>query len=179
MSSSAFTLREIVRFHAVIGLFGALIGFIGYGAIVAWLPAGTLPQTGTHTVAPTWNDLLHILGNNALFFLMVSVLPIVNSVIFVPQFVSIGGHAHAIAHLPASAQFDLLYRHTAFEIVALLVSIWVSYRLLFAIRAYLRDPAADRASLGRALRPLAVAYPLVLALTLVGALLEGNAVVHV
>ena len=179
MTTPSLALREIIRFHLVIGLFAAILGWAGLGAFIALLPAGTLSEAAPVTVAPGTDDLLHILGNNAGFFSLVCVLPIVNFLIFVPQFVFVGSHAHAIADLPAGAQFDLLYRHTALEIVALVLAIAVSYQLLFAVRAYLDAPGADRGVLLHRLRPALLTYPVILALTLVGALLEGNAVVHV
>lgn len=173
------TVREILSFHLVVALFAGILGWVGHGAVLALVPAGSLAGTsGPIAVTPTVDDLLHILVNNACFFVLVSVLPIVNFVMFVPQFLSVGSHAHAIADLPLLEQFELLYRHTALEVVALLLSIVASYRLLLAVQEYLAQEGRNRSTLVACVRRTARLYPVILALTGVGALLEGTAHVH-
>ena len=72
----------------------------------------------------------------------------------------------------------MLYRHSIFEVIALLLAIALSYAALFSAAAFLRSATDDRALLVRRFRVIALGYIPIVLLTLAGALLEGTAVVH-
>lgn len=171
---------EVVRLHLVLALLLFIVGWAGQGALQGFLPSlGGDAGGDAVTVASTAEETAHILRNNTLFFLLVSVMPVVNVVLFAPQFLMVGSHGHTLAGMPASAQWELLYRHTALETVALMLSIAVSYLFFFAVRAYSLSPDGDKHLLAARIRRATALYPVILAVTLVAALLEGSAVVHV
>lgn len=174
--------REIVGAYAVLGLLLLWIGYAVQGFATGLLPEGFLPGSGSLDAArvdPTLAEGVRILLNNLLFFALVSVFPIINIVLFAPQFLMLGGNVHTISGMSFADQTTILFRHTIWEIAALLVSVAVSYLFLFALREYLSDSGADRGLLVRRIRTAAWGYPIIVALALVGAILEGSAVVHV
>lgn len=173
-------LAEIGRFYVALALLAAMVGFVAQD----WLSRtmfGAGDASGASSpiqVASDASETWFIFGNNLAFFGLVSVLPVVNLAMVVVQFLSLGRLAHTVRDLPVEAQVNLLYRHTVFEVVALGVAVTISYLAFFAVRDYADDSARDtRALLGR-LGVAARLYLVVLACTLVGALLEGGAVVH-
>ena len=165
---------EIVRAYVVGAL---LLGWVGYAAH-GWLPAELTSGTARGSVAPTMAEGMWILGNNLGFFILVSLLPVINVLLVAPQFLSFGGNAFLIQELSFADRVALLYRHSIWEVAALLIAVAMSYALLFAMREYLDRATSDTSVLKVRLRLIAWGYPLILTLTVVGALLEGNAVVH-
>lgn len=171
------TVAEILRFHVVLAFFVLVIGYVTHGAVSGALTP-TMPTAPGGAVTSTSAETWYILGNNALFFLLVSLLPVVNIAFFVPQFFNVGGYIQLMSDLPFAAQFDMLYRHTALEVVALFVAMAISYSYLFALRDFTRAALPDKALLVRRLRTAALGYPIIMLFTVVGALLEGAAVVQ-
>ncbi|MBK8461291.1 MAG: hypothetical protein WAS07_01325 [Micropruina sp.] len=145
---------------------------------MSWLPGGT-QLSGSVQVSTGWDDLVHILLNNSGFFVLVSLLPGLNSVIVGPTLFILGTTAHQIRLLPWTAQFDVLYRHTAFELVALFLAVRISYIGYFAIREFVGSGSPDKTDLVARLRGLLPLYGVMLLCTVIGAILEGNVRVHV
>ncbi len=170
-------LVEVLRFHVALAVLSFAVGYMVPGALASPIPgiSGANPAA-LEVSAPHATGM--ILANNLGFFLLVSLLPVLNVVTYCVQFFTIGALAQQIHQLPLQAQVDLLYRHTAFEIAALLLSLLVSYAFVLAAHEYVNQPVSDRALLGRRLLAGVRLYPLIFVLTLVGALLEGSAVVH-
>lgn len=176
----ARNLAEIGRFYAALAVLAVIAGYIAQDVLVRTLFHGTdhaasAPVRLASDSSETW----FILGNNLAFFLVVSLLPVVNILMVIVQFASLGGLAFTIRDLPVDAQVDLLYRHTIFEVAALSVAVAISYLAFFAIKDYADSATRDTQGLLRRLRVAARLYLVVLVCTIVGALLEGSAVVHV
>lgn len=167
---------EVMAFHVVCAAFLLIVGYVSHSSLLSALGVETTPATGE--LASTAGETWFIVRNNGLFFLAVSLLPVLNLALFAPQFFNLGGYIYLIQGVPPSAQFDMLYRHTILEVMSLLVAVWVSYTLLFAIMDFTRSATADRALLRRRIKTAACGYPIIILLTVAGALLEGGAVVH-
>lgn len=180
--SPVSTLGEVMKAHVALAAFTFVVGLaLVHLAAVELVPGlSTLLQgNGTIQISSDHREFAFILRTNLLFFLLVSVLPVVNLLLVLPQFFMLGVTTGAMLNLPFNSQFDLLYRHASLEAVALLVSVALSYRMLFALRRFTDSPQRDLPVLGRDLRRLLPGYLLILAITLVAAILEGTAVVGV
>ncbi|MCB0910784.1 MAG: hypothetical protein KDB60_04110 [Propionibacteriaceae bacterium] len=170
-------LAEIGRGYVALAALASIAGFIAQDVLARTLfrdAGASAPIEIASSAGETW----FILGNNLAFFALVSVLPVVNILMVVVQFLSLGRLAFTVQELPLDAQVNLLYRHTVFEVVALGAAVAISYLALFAIRDYANSEVRDTRGLLRRLGFAARLYVLVLACTVVGALLEGGAVVH-
>lgn len=179
-------LGEIVRFHLVLAAF---LGGIGY--LVSVMVAGQVAELGSatggllgegpvgSTIASTGAETWGIATHNLAFFALVSILPVANIALVAPQFLALGSHAYVIKDLSWTIQVEMLYRHTVFEIFALMISVAISYLFLFAVRDFVVRTSLDRTRLRQELMRAARLYPAVVALTLLGAFLEGGAVVHI
>lgn len=169
---------EVVRGYLAVGACLFVLGFVAQGALQQLLPAGSAVG-GSVDVTGSLPDLLHILRSNVGFFIMVSLLPVLNSVVVGQQLFTLGATAHQIHQLPLATQFDLLYRHTALEMIALFMAVRISYVFFFTIREYLRSDGSSKATLAARLKSTIPLYLVVVLCTVVGALLEGTANVHV
>jgi hypothetical protein len=120
-----------------------------------------------------------IFFHNITFFIIVSLLPLIGSLIYAAQFFVLGGMVFAIHQERFGAQVVMLYRHAALESIAIILAVTISYMLLYAVKAY--NESADergRSELVRTLASTLSLYAVIVALTFAGALLEGSAVVH-
>ena len=172
------TVAELVTAHAAAGMVAAWLGFTAHELLVRYVPHLAESSSGPATVASTPVETAAIFGNNLVFFTLVAVLPVVNVALFLPQWFGIGTNAATISALAPQDQITLLYRHSIFEVIALLLAIALSYAALFSAAAFLRSATDDRALLVRRFRVIALGYIPIVLLTLAGALLEGTAVVH-
>ena len=114
-----------------------------------------------------------IFWNNITFFSIVSILPILNFLYFIIKFFNMGTYMYQVNELSFLQTFTLLYRHSIFEVIALILSIYISYALLQISNSYLND--FDRHfPYRKKFKQIAIVYIIVILLTLVGAFLEGN-----
>ncbi|MDQ0231655.1 stage II sporulation protein M [Metabacillus malikii] len=172
-------LREIISFHFVIAVFFTILGYISYSLLV---------ENNIMEINLLINDYQNVMSekekagfmmifiNNITFFSLVCVLPILNFIYLSVQFFNIGTYIYQIKSLAFLQQFTLLYRHSIFEILALMIAIYISYSLIQMSNTYLKSTDIDFPYRKR-FKQLAFAYVVILVLTFVGALLEGN--VHV
>jgi len=172
-------LREIMQFHLCVALFLGIVGFFLQDRLASLLELSPTSALGPVELSSTTSELWFILSRNLVFFLVVSILPFIGSILAGIQFISLGSLVFTIQNQPARAQIDILYRHTIFEILALSASVIISYVLFFAIRDYMRaSEAQGRKLLALDLKCLIPLYAVMIASTISGALLEGLAVVH-
>ena len=73
--------------------------------------------------------------------------------------------------LPMEVQSNLLYRHAIFEIVALSVSVYISYEIYRELYDYLHNSIKPSK---KTYMKIILTYVIVVVLTLVGACLEGT-----
>lgn len=173
-------LGEVGRGYIALAALAAIIGFAAQeflAGLLTAVPTGGNPST--FRVASDWTETWFIFANNAAFFLLVSLLPVVNLAMVAVQFFSLGRLVFLVRELPTDSQVGLLYRHTVFEIVALGAAVAISYLWLFAVREFSDSPERDVRRLGSTLRTAAWLYVPVIACALIGALLEGGAVVQI
>lgn len=169
-------LKEIVSFHVVFAIFFGILGYISFSLLADnnVLEIKALINDYDHVVAEQEKaGIIMIFLNNISFFSIVCVLPLINIIYLIVQFFNIGTYIYQIQELDLLQQFNLLYRHSIFEIVALIISIYISYSLLQMANTYLKS-TVDDFPYRRKFKKVAIAYVLILILTLVGALLEGN-----
>jgi len=170
-------LAEVSRAYAAVGVCLFTLGAVTQAALATALAADARPA-GSVQVSSSIADVPHILGANLVFFLVVSLLPILNSVMVGQQLFVLGMLAYQIHGLPAAVQIDLLYRHTAFEVVALFAAVRISYIAYFGMRDYISREAQSRRDLAVRLRSVLPLYALIAVVTVIGALLEGHVYVH-
>lgn len=176
------TIPEIMRAHVSLSAFVFVLGLVLVHLATTELVPGLqemLRGNGSILIASDHHEFLFILKTNLLFFLLVSVLPVVNLLMALPQFFLLGVTTGAMLDLPWQTQVDLLYRHASLEAVALLVAVAMSYRLLFVLRRFSDAPVRDVRALMRDLRGLLPGYGIIVAITVSAAILEGSAVVGV
>lgn len=90
---------------------------------------------------------------------------------YATQFLAIGNNIFQIHTLPMEVQSNLLYRHAIFEIVALSVSVYISYEIYRALYDYLHNSIKPSK---KTYMKIILTYVIVVVLTLVGACLEGT-----
>lgn len=169
---------EILRLHVVTIFVVACFGYVGFDLIQPLLERNG-SHAGVVNITAQSGDFSHILGNNLFFFTLVSLMPVINSLLIIPQFLMFGVHARAVANLPAESQFIILYRHSILEVCALLLSISISYYLLFGCREYMLEDSDSRGKLRAQLLALLRVYGVVVVITLLGAMLEGSVGVRI
>lgn len=170
---------EILRLYAVIIFILVYFGYAGFNYIQLLLE-NSGNSSGKVSVTAQSGDFFLILGNNLFFFTLVSLTPVINLLLIVPQFLMFGVHARVVIDLPIESQFIILYRHSVLEFCALIVSVLISYYLLFGCREYMHERSDDSGGKLRArFLVLLRIYGMVVVLTVLGALLEGSIGVHV
>lgn len=153
MLTSAEKTWETVRFYVVTGLFIGFVGYITRGAISSALSHTISPgPAGSITVATNAGNIENILINNLIILLIVSVLPVINFVIFAVQGTLFSLTVSSISRLAPEQQFLLFYRHAVFEVFGLIIAVAISYRWLFLVRSYLNSSAPPRRQLSPQLR---------------------------
>jgi hypothetical protein len=169
-------LKEIISFHIVIAIFFVIIGYISFSLLADnnILEIKVLIHDYKDVVAEQEKaGVVMIFLNNITFFSLVSFLPILNVIFLIVQFFNMGTYIYQIKDLSFLQQFTLLYRHSILEILALVISVYISYSLLKISNTYLNHSVYDFPYQKR-FKQIALAYGVVLILTLMGALLEGN-----
>ena len=114
--------------------------------------------------------------HNLSFFMLMSVLPFINIIFFIFQFISLGSNINIASTLPFNTQFTILYRHLFFEVIALFTAIYISYIYYNLSKNILKDKYINWKN---ELLFLGLLYNLIIICTLIGAVLEGNANVKI
>lgn len=169
-------LKEIISFHFVIAVFFGCIGYILYSLLVEHniIEINVLINDNSHFGAEKEKaGVLMIFLNNLAFFSFVCCLPILNIIYFIVQFFYMGTYIHQIESLNLLQQFTLLYRHSILEIIALFIAVYISYSLLKMSLIFLKSEKHNFFYREK-FKQIGVAYLLIVVLTLLGALLEGN-----
>lgn len=157
------TPREIVLIYLGFALFFSLIGFI-YADI-------TSESIGVNLSGIEAPGIWFIFSNNIVFFSLVCVLPFVNFILYSAQFLGIGNNVFQIQSLPIEIQTTLLYRHAIFEVIALLMSIYISYEIYSIAHEYLHNSIKVTR---KTFVKIFLTYAILVVLTLIGAYLEGT-----
>lgn len=157
------TPKEITLIYLLFALFFSLVGFV-------------YADTTSESINFDFNGLEapgigFIFANNIGFFSLVCILPFLNFIMYAIQFLAIGNNVFQIQALPFEIQANLLYRHALFEVMALSISIYVSYEIYNALYDYLHNSIkAGRKTYVK----IILSYVIIIILTLVGACLEGT-----
>lgn len=166
--------REIMKIHMQIALCFLIVGFVVQSIIQSTL---NLEQyfvaSKMVTINLTMHDLWNIFFNNILLFILISLTPIANSILFAVQFFMLGSLLKTAQLLSLDQQLTLLFRHTCFEILALFIAIYISYYLLLAILKYIKDIISLKDIKFIALK-ITYYYCIIIACTFLGALLEAS-----
>lgn len=115
--------------------------------------------------------IAYFFKNNVLFFLLVSLTPFVNVILFVLQFINLGTTIQSIMNLSFENQFIFLYRHLFFEVIALFTAIIISYKLFGYGKDLLNDRKVDW---NKRCKKILILYMILVISTLLGAILEGT-----
>lgn len=157
------TSKEIILIYLVFALFFSLIGYI-----YADTTSESVEFDFSGIEAP---GIGFIFANNIGFFSLVCILPFFNFAMYATQFLAIGNNVFQIHTLPMEIQSNLLYRHAVFEVIALSVSVYISYEIYTALYDYLHSSIKPGK---RACVKIIISYAIVAVLTLIGACLEGT-----
>jgi hypothetical protein len=172
---------DLLAGHVTLGGFFSAIGFVGAGALADSLPQGLVDailEPSPFSVSLNGQEMWGILRHNLLFFLVVSLLPVVNAVFFAIQCVLLGVYAFLIANLSLAMQVEMFYRHAVFEVAALVLAVGISYTWLLAVNHFISAQVRDIPGLLGELRPVVLWAALLVAFVVLGALLEGSASVQ-
>ncbi len=173
LAAPSLDLSEVTLFHAALAVIMTALGYLAWGAISTRLGADLNTETAPIQISAGAGEGWWIFGVNLTFFTIVALLPFINLLLVIPQFLNLGQMASAMGSLSLADQFMLVYRHTIFEIAALIISVRISYLLFSMIRGY-----GNRALVSGSLSRVARLYLAVIVLTAIGALLEGTSFVH-
>lgn len=174
--NNRFRLNEIVFFYIVCSIACFIVGYMLFDIAEFY---HLLDQEVQLDAAQQINAVSStmLFKNNFLFFLTASIMPVINLLLVFIQFFHLGTFAYSIRELSAASQFQMLYRHTAFEIVGLMLAVSISYRLLFMGAAFTKNRSVPQNYYKNGFKKIAAAYAVMAVVTVIGALLEGN--VHV
>jgi len=173
--------REIMVAHLALAVFCSIVGYWAGAWIADKLASsamGSVQQVGPIAISSSSLQMWGIFIHNIIFFLVVSLFPIVNSLVIAFQFLIIGAAAALIAEQPFSIQMTMLYRHTFLEIIALLITACISYVFLFSTRDFTKASVRNVREFANRLLLTIPLYGVIVVMTLAGAILEGSAVVH-
>jgi len=174
IKNNRFRLMEIMFFNIILSMFAFIIGYAAFDILFNNqildfdVDADALSQ-----ISNTTSDMFF--KNNFLFFLAISFLPIINTIFLFLQFFRLGNYAFSIKSMTINEQFVLLYRHTIFEVFALILSVYISYRILFMVNAFTQNHTVDKKYYKKSFIKISTSIFLVFLSTLIGAILEGNA----
>lgn len=157
------TSRDITLIYLLFSLFFAFAGYL-----YADLTSASVSFDFSGIEAP---GIGPIFANNIAFFSLICVTPFLNFAMSAFQFVAIGHNIFQIRELTFGLQAVLLYRHAVFEVIALMISVYISYEIYRILRDYLHKSIKPERK--RWLRIL-ICYAAVALLTLLGACLEGT-----
>lgn len=162
-------IKDICVFHFVSGCFLLLMGYIICAAlnIEVEYQKNIIENAGFSA----------IFLNNIVFFTLICILPFVGYAIGGYQFLTLGTYIYLCKDMTFVQQFNILYRHAIFEIIAILLSAYISYSLYNLIKRYIKSIKKGDKSYSIEFRKIAFVYFVVVVSTAVGALLEGY--VHV
>lgn len=165
-------------FYNIISLFGLLLGYIIYDLLTQYNIIEASEIFNSSVVTENAGFLM-IFKNNLLFFSLICIMPILNVMFTIIQFFNLGALVYMVKGISIESQIRLLYRHTIFEIIALLFSVYISYIVLLVGREYIKDKNISKAYYFNKIKHISLIYLIVVILSCIGALLEGNVIVPV
>lgn len=171
-------LKEVMIFYCIISLFGLFLGYIIYDLGRQFNIIEVNQLFDSSILKETAGSSL-IFKNNLLFFSVICIMPIVNIMIVIVQFFNLGSFIYICKGLSIELQFILLYRHTFFEIIAVFISVYISYLILLNGREYIEALNMVKGYYFKKVKYIGLLYLLVVILTCIGAVLEGNVIVPV
>jgi len=115
---------------------------------------------------------MFFLKHNITFFLLMSVLPVINVAIMIIQIIITGLDIGFIQEFSFNTQFIFLYRHLFFEFIALIVAVSLGNKFLMAINMVIAKEEIKKRKL---LFEVAISYALIIICTVIAAALEGSA----
>lgn len=163
--------KDVIYFHIVIALFFLILSVYSSNFIFDKVSKGDFFNNSTLILNNKNPGMLFFFKNNISFFLLVSIVPFFNCILFILQFISLGISIQSILHLPLKYQFVFLYRHLFFEIIALFTAIIISYKLFQYSKYLLNDKNVDWKKKGK---KIVILYLILIISTLIGAILEGT-----
>jgi len=110
--------------------------------------------------------------HNIMFFLVLTILPIVNVVIMMLQIIVTGIDIGFIQDLSFDVQFMLLYRHLFFEFIALILAVSLGNKFLQNMNMVIVKQEINKRKL---LFEVATYYSAIIICTIIAATLEGSA----
>lgn len=161
--------KEILYFSLISAFFLIILGYCTGGLI-----SGGVNSNLTLSINYSQDNpgIMFFFLNNIKFFISISFLPFINLYFYIIQFISIGINISEIISLPFKFQFYILYRHLFFEVIAIMISIILSYRYIIDAKKLLNDIKIDWKKEGKM---VAGAYLFILICTIIAAVLEGTA----
>lgn len=172
---------EYQKFYLVMSIFMLILG---YQIMVFMNRNGYLSSGGSTNIEKLSNffagseyrfnstGVLMIFLNNIKFFLLVSILPFVNFFVVLVQFFNVGIYIFNMRDVSILGQFNILYRHLIFEILALLIAVKLSYYIYGSLKKFIDFDTPINWK--RFIKRLVFCYLSIVILTLCGALLEGS-----
>lgn len=115
-----------------------------------------------------------LLKNNLSFFLIISILPIINILFVITQFGKLGVLVFNCKDMSFNMSFLILYRHTFFEIIALFIAIYISCNIFVYGKKYIDTEKSDEDSYKNILIRIGISYLVMAIITIIGAYLEGH-----
>ncbi|MDK8691689.1 hypothetical protein ACMZ78_05075 [Gardnerella swidsinskii] len=168
-------IKDILRVHILCAIALIIFGFFMQKMLNSYLSLNSyFFNNNLVKITVTNNELVKIFCNNICLFSLVAITPVVNAIFFIFQFFVMGSVIYTIQHLSIQQQFILLFRHSIFEVLALLLSIYISYRLLILANDYTIDKITTNET-KRVLKHLLLIYFVIVIITFFGACLEWSA----
>lgn len=164
---------DIMYFHIIISILFFIIGF--YISDVIYQNIANVGITTNSLLNSEHSNpgIMFFFKNNIRFFLLVSIMPFINILFFSMQFINLGTSVQSMMDLNLSLdiQFQMLYRHGVFEIIALFLAILISYKLWNYTRDILND---KKRNWKKEMVIVGVMYLFITLCTFAGAILEGT-----
>ena len=166
--------KDVMYFHIILALFFIIIGSCLDNFLfenIKSIKENFMNISNKQRINP---GVMFFFINNIKFFLLISILPFIGTIFFSIQFLTIGSTINQVIKFPFLYGFNLLYRHLIFEIIALFISIIISYKYWKCSKKILKDISINWK---KEVLVLSIMYLIIILCTLIGAILEGTAVV--
>lgn len=160
---------DILYFYIVVGVFTLILGY--YFSDYLYQDSSNIITNINLANEKVNPGIIYFFKNNILFFIFLTIIPFINLYYFNVQFFSVGSSIHRIINLPINSQFEILYRHLIFEIIAIIISIIISYEFWNLSRYLLKD---EKVNWKKEFIKITILYSIIIICTFIGAVLEGS-----
>lgn len=173
-TKSEYDILEMISMYIIISLVSLVLGYI-FSDI-----ASTYNIIERYVYDNPMEEIRNVISfmllkNNLGFFLVISLLPIINILLVITQFVKLGILAFNCKDMTFYMRFIILYRHTFFEIIALFVAIYVSCNIITYGKKYIEtENSEEEDNYKKILYRIGISYTVVIIVTVIGAYLEGH-----